>query len=298
MSAATIAQHIPVLRDEVVALLAPHSGGRYIDCTVGGGGHAKAILESSGPDGLLLGLDADPAAIALAEETLAPYGGRVRLVNGNFASMGRIARERDFAAVDGILFDLGLSALQLAAQRGFSFREEVPLDMRFDPRGPLSAAELVNELPEPELADLMRRYGEEPRARVIARRIVQERPIRTASQLARIVAAAVGGRRGAIHPATRTFQALRIAVNQELDNLAAALPQAVQLLRAGGRLVVLSYHSLEDRIVKNFFRTEAAAEDGPPRLAILTPKPLRPTAIELARNPRCRSAKLRAAQRL
>jgi len=212
--------------------------------------------------------------------------------------VGLIARERDFAAVDGILFDLGLSALQLAAGRGFSFREEAPLDMRFDPRGPLSAAELVNELPEPELADLMRRYGEEPRARVIARRIVQERPIRTASQLARIVAAAVGGRRGAIHPATRTFQALRIAVNQELDNLAAALPQAVQLLRVGGRLVVLSYHSLEDRIVKNFFRTEAAAEDGPPRLAILTPKPLRPTATELARNPRCRSARLRAAQRL
>lgn len=298
MRAATIAQHIPALRDEVIALLAPRPGGRYIDCTVGGGGHARAILESSGPDGLLVGLDADPAAIALAEETLAPYGRRVRLVNGNFACVGDIAREWGFAPVHGILFDLGLSALQLAAGRGFSFREEAPLDMRFDPGGPLSAAELVNELSEPELAGLIRRYGEEPRARVIARRIVQERPIRTASQLAQIIAAAVGGRRGAAHPATRTFQALRIAVNQELDNLAAALPQAVQLLGAGGRLVVLSYHSLEDRIVKNFFRTEATARDGPPRLAILTPKPLRPTAIELARNPRCRSAKLRAAQHL
>ncbi|HID87122.1 MAG TPA: 16S rRNA (cytosine(1402)-N(4))-methyltransferase RsmH [Anaerolineae bacterium] len=298
--------HTPVLYQEVIAGLQPRPGGRYIDATVGGGGHARGLLEGSSPDGRLLGIDADPMAIALARQSLAEYGERVILVNGNFAHLKEIAASHGFCPVDGILLDLGLSSFQLErAERGFSFQLEGPLDMRYDPQQGRTAADLVNTLPEDQLADILWRYGEEPRARRIARAIVAHRPIRTTTELAEIVQRTVPRRRR-IHPATRTFLALRIAVNEELDALARALPQAVELLAPGGRLAVISFHSLEDRIVKEFFRDQARGcicpPDVPvcvchhqPTLEVLTKKPIRPSEAEVRRNPRSRSARLRLA---
>lgn len=254
-------------------------------------------------------MDLDPDAIQHAQARLKIYAQRIVLIRGSFASLARIASAQAFQAVDGVLFDLGLSSLQLDdAQRGFSFQQEGPLDMRFDPDQELTAAELVNGLSLDELVQTLRRYGEERRARAIARAIVRERPVRTTKQLADLVTKVVP-RKGPIHPATRTFQALRIAVNNELEALEEALPQAVQVLRSGGRLAVISFHSLEDRLVKDFLVRESKACICPPEtpvclchhqptLRILTRKPIRPSLEEKENNPRSRSARLRFAEKL
>lgn len=295
-------QHTPVLLAEVIAALAPRPGGRYLDATVGGGGHALAVLQAAQPGGVLLGIDADPAALAATAERLAEAGLSQQAVlrHGSFADLAALAAEAGFTAVDGILFDLGVSSYQLdTPERGFSFAADGPLDMRLDPTQGPTAADLVNRLSERELAGIIFQYGEEHAARRIARAIVERRrsqPFQSTADLAAVVARAVGGRHGRIHPATRTFQALRIAVNHELDRLAAALPQAVALLALGGKLAVISFHSLEDRIVKQFLRAEAAGEA--PRLAIITKKPVVASDTEVAANPRARSAKLRVAVRI
>lgn len=301
--------HIPVLLQTVLGFLAVRSGGVYVDGTVGGGGHAAAILEASAPDGRLLGIDRDQAALEIARRRLSRFGERVTLRHGSFIHLTELAR--DFAPVDGVLLDLGLSSLQLEdAERGFAFSLEGPLDMRFDRtgRGP-TAADLVNALTVKELADLLYRYGEERQSRRIAQAIAEARPLQTTTELAEVISAAVGGRRRRIHPATRAFQALRIAVNDELAALEAVLPQAIDLLKVGGRLVVISFHSLEDRIVKHFLRREESECicppeipvcmcDHRPQVEILTSKPVRPSPEEVERNPRSRSARLRAAERI
>jgi 16S rRNA (cytosine1402-N4)-methyltransferase len=309
--------HLPVLVEEVMTMLAPAPGSLQIDATLGGGGHAERILEASSPDGRLLGLDADAAAIARVRARLGPrFGDRLVLHRANFRELAAVAPANDFGAVDGLLFDLGLSGFQLAdRERGFGIRTGGPLDMRFDTSQGVPAAELLASLDAVELTALLRRYGEEPRAPRIARAIVAARqtaPITTAEELAelivRVAPAGIPGRRR-IHPATRVFQALRIAVNSELDALDEALAAAVDLLRPGGRLVVLSYHSLEDRIVKRFLQAErrgcicpptvpVCVCGRPPRLRLVTRPSLTPTAAEMAHNPRARSARLRAAERL
>ncbi|MEA3339216.1 MAG: 16S rRNA (cytosine(1402)-N(4))-methyltransferase RsmH [Chloroflexota bacterium] len=302
--------HVPVLFQTVLDGLQPRPGGRYIDATVGGGGHTAGILTASSPDGRLLGLDRDLAALEVARARLASFSERVMLVHSSFICLEEIARARNFIPVDGVLLDLGLSSLQLAdPARGFAFMKDGPLDMRFDPQsaGP-TAAKLVNELPAEDLARLLYRYGEEKRSRRIVKAIMAARPLRTTGELAAVIERAVR-RRGHIHPATRTFQALRIAVNDELGALEAVLPQAVEILAPGGRLVVISFHSLEDRLVKRFMRRESRDCVCPPELPIctcdhraalrlITRKPARPTADELAANPRSRSARLRVAERL
>jgi 16S rRNA (cytosine1402-N4)-methyltransferase len=304
-----IREHVPVLYNEVLAGLQVRPGGSYIDGTLGAAGHATGILRTSGPGGTLLGLDADPEAIAFAREALRPFGDRATLRVANFRHIGAIARAEGLSGVDGILLDLGLSSRQLAdGERGFSFSQEGPLDMRMDPNSSNTAAGLVNSLPEEELADLLWRYGEEHRSRRIARAIVASRPVTTTAQLAAIVARSAGGGQK-IHPATRTFQALRIAVNDELQALTEALPQARDLLRPGGRLAIISFHSLEDRLVKRFFQQESRDCICPPELpvctcgheatlAIVNRKPMRPTEGEVERNPRSRSARLRIAEAL
>lgn len=304
-------EHRPVLLNEAIEALAVRPGRWYVDGTVGLGGHAAAILEASSPDGRLLGIDADPDALVTARERLAHFGERVRLVRGNFRDLAVIARAEGFAPVAGVLLDLGVSSFQLGpAGRGFSFLWDQPLDMRMDPDQPISARDIVNSYTAQELADLISRYGEERRGRVIARAIVRARPITTTVQLARVVEQAVGRARSRIHPATRTFQALRIAVNRELDALTAALRAAHDLLEApGGRLVVISFHSLEDRIVKEFLRRASRDCLCPPQtpvcvcghratLRLLTRGAVVPSPAEVAANPRARSARLRAAVRL
>ncbi len=302
--------HIPVMVSEVLQALAVQPGGRYVDCTLGEAGHAIAILGASAPGGQLLGIDADPKAIDSARSRLKPYAGSVALVNDNFANLEAICRRHQFYPVHGILLDLGLSSLQLAdAGRGFSFQVDAPLDMRVNPDQEVTAADLVNSLSQEELAHLISEFGEEPQARRVARYIVARRPVHTALELARVVEQAVGRRVGRIHPATRTFQALRIAVNSELVNLGQTLRQAIDLLGYDGRLVVISYHSLEDRLVKTFMRREASGclcpPDVPhcvcghnPRLKLVTRKPVRPSPAEVQANPRSRSARLRAAERI
>jgi len=254
----------------------------------------------------LLGIDSDPQAVGLARKRLAPFGDRAVLVRGNFSQLAPIASARGFTRADGVLFDLGLSSMQLAApERGFSFQQDGPLDMRFDPSGAVTASDLVNELEERALADLLRRYGQERQARRIARAIAGVRPLYSTAQLAALIQGVVG-RRERIHPATRTFQALRIAVNDELSVLGKALPQALDLLTTGGRLAVISFHSLEDRIVKQFLKREARDCICPPdvprcvcghlaRLRIITRRPIRPSEEEVASNPRSRSGRLRIA---
>jgi 16S rRNA (cytosine1402-N4)-methyltransferase len=308
--------HQPVMVEEVMQALSPVPGSSHVDATVGGGGHAVRILEASAPDGRLLGLDADPAAIARCAERFSGLGDRVVLRQANFEELASVAPAAGFERVDGILVDLGLSSYQLAdTARGFSFRTDGPLDLRFDPTRDRPASALLADLDERAIATLLRTYGEEPFAGRIARAVVAERrgaPIETAGQLAalvlRVVPAPRGGR-ARIHPATRTFQALRIAVNRELDVLPTVLAAAVDLLRPGGRLVVLAYHSLEDRIVKRFVATERRGCICPPevpvcvcghspRLRAVGPRPAFPSSDEIARNPRSRSARLRAAERL
>ena len=310
LSPNAIPSHTPVLTEEVISFLAVQHGGRYVDCTLGSGGHSRAILEASAPGGVLLGLDADPAAVQLATEALSNFAGSVRFVNANFRDLRDICDQYDFEPVHGVLFDLGLSSLQLAsADRGFSFQAEAPLDMRFGPDQTLTAADIVNEYSETDLANVIWQYGEERVSRRIARRIVAARPISSTTELAGIVARAVPGGRKRIHPATRTFQALRIAVNDELTAIAEALDQAQGILGSGGRMVVISFHSLEDRIVKQFMQRQSRDCICPPEipvcscdhkatLKVLTKRPVKPGEAEVSTNPRSRSARLRAAERL
>lgn len=290
--------HTSVLLESVLDALRPRPGVgfRALDCTVGGGGHSYGLLERSTPDGRLVGLDADPGALAEAATRLAPFASRFTLLNRNFHALADLAGE--LQQMDAIVFDLGLSSMQLESSgRGFSFRFDEPLDMRFDPQLDLpSASELLNSLPEGELERVLREYGEEPRARRLARTLVQRRarqPFDRTGDLVAAVTAALGPARGRIHPATRTFQALRIAVNDELDALEAGLDAALRLLKPGGRMAVISFQSLEDRIVKWRFRGWAEAG----LLQILTRKPQVPTLEEIRQNPRARSAKLRVAER-
>jgi 16S rRNA (cytosine1402-N4)-methyltransferase len=308
--------HLPVLAEEVMSMLAPAPGSLQIDATVGGGGHTERILEATDPDGRLLGLDADGAAIARVGQRLARFGDRLVLRQANFRELGSVAPAAGFGAVDGLLFDLGLSSFQLAdTDRGFGFRAGGPLDMRFDTGRGLPAAELLATLDAAELTALFRRFGEEPHAGRIAQAIVDARrtvPVATAEELAALVervSPRAPGSRGRIHPATRVFQALRIAVNEELDALDEALAAAIDLLRPGGRLVVLSYHSLEDRIVKRFLDAERKGCICPPslpvcvcgrtpRIRLVTKPSMTPTDAEIAANPRARSARLRAAERI
>lgn len=302
--------HTSVLLDEAIENLAVQPGGRYVDCTVGAGGHSLAIMRETEEGGLLLGLDADPHAIEFARESLSEYPDSVKLVNVNFRYLKETAQKLNFVPVHGVLFDLGISSMQLAeAGRGFSFQTEAPLDMRFSDTQSLTAAEIVNEYREEDLANLIWEYGEERYSRRISRAIVRARPLKTTTQLANIVARAVPDTRSRIHPATRTFQALRIAVNDELAALSDALEQARDILGIGGRLVVISFHSLEDRIVKQFMQRESRDCICPPEqptctcghlrtLKVLTKRPVTPSAAELDRNPRSRSARLRAAERL
>lgn len=305
------AVHTPVMLREVLAALNVQPGGRYVDGTAGAGGHAAAIMEAASPGGSLVGMDKDPEALARASKQLERFGADVHLVPGDYAHMGEVCRELNFVPVHGVLLDVGLSSLQLEdPQRGFSFQREGPLDMRFDPAQELTAEQIVNEYGERELIDILRRFGEEPRARRIAQRIIARRPLRTTTELAKVVEEAVGGRvRRQSHPATRTFQALRIAVNQELLSLADALPQAYGLLGDLGRLVVLSFHSLEDRIVKSFIQRESSDCICPPKqpactcdhkagLRKISRGAVRPSPEEIASNPRSRSARLRVAERL
>jgi 16S rRNA (cytosine1402-N4)-methyltransferase len=313
----TISRHVPVMASEVVTMLAPRAACSYVDATVGGGGHAERILGASDPDGRLLGLDADGAAIARARARLGTrYGSRLRLRQANFRELAEVAPGEGFAEIDGCLFDLGLSSDQLAdPARGFGFRTGGPLDLRFDTTRGVPATELLADLDAGALAALFRRYGEEPFAGRIARAIVEARrraPLETAEELAAIAERVAPSRspgRRRIHPATRVFQALRIAVNEELEALQAGLAAAVDLLRPGGRLVVLSYHSLEDRIVKRFLQAQrrgcTCAPEAPvcicgrqPRLRLVVPKGLVPGQAEVLANPRARSARLRAAERL
>ena len=310
------AGHLPVMSDEVITTLAPAAGGLQIDATVGGGGHTERILEAASPDGRVLGLDADQAAIDRVGLRLARFGERLVLRRANFRELATVAPAAGFGAVDGLFFDLGLSSFQLAdRERGFGFRAGGPLDMRFDVSRGVPAVELLETLDADALAALFRRYGEEPAAWKIAKAIVAVRattPVRTAEDLASLVERVVPVNprvRRRTHPATRVFQALRIAVNEELDALEEGLVAAVDLLRPGGRLVVLSYHSLEDRIVKRFLAAERRGCVCPPqapvcicgrtpRLRLITRPSLTPTEAEVDANPRARSARLRAAERL
>ena len=301
--------HTPVLLSETLRALAVQPGGRYIDCTLGGGGHAAAILDHSSPGGQLLGIDADPNAIEIAQERLQNYRDSILLVNDNFVNLHSICIKYDFFPVHGILFDLGLSSHQLNSNgRGFSFQYDAPLDMRFSPDQKVTAADIVNTTSKERLAHLIKTYGEEIYCHRIASNIIKERPIETTRQLALIIEKAVG-RRGKIHPATKTFQALRIIVNHELEYLETALRQAIDLLGYDGRLVLIAYHSLEDRIVKQLLQKEARScicpQDIPtcicghvPRVKIINKKVITPTITEIDINPRSRSAKLRAVERI
>lgn len=302
--------HEPVLYHEIIHALQPHGGGLYVDGTVGAGGHAWGILQASHPDGRLLGLDVDPQALELTREKLAGFDGRFILRQASYTTLTRQLSDLRWERVNGILLDLGVSSMQLETpQRGFSFLESGPLDMRFNPSSPLTAADLVNNLREEELVDILFRYGEERRARQVVRAILRNRPIITTSQLAQVVGGATSSGVPGMHPATRTFQALRIAVNKELTALESVLPQAVTALAASGRLAVISFHSLEDRIVKQFLRREAMDCICPPQQPVctcghkaslreVTRRPIRPQDEEVHRNPRSRSARLRVAERL
>lgn len=302
--------HAPVLYQQVLSALEPRAGGHYIDGTLGAGGHARGILAASQPDGCLIGLDRDPAALALAADRLASFGERAHLERASFSEMGRIAARLGWRQVDGILLDLGLSSMQLDdPERGFSFRREGPLDMRFDPSQELTADAIVNHWNQVEIARILRVFGEQPRAGKVAAAIVDARPIRTTAELAGVVARAAGRSRSGIHPATQAFQALRMAVNEELETLRAGLEAALPLLKTGGRLAVISFHSLEDRQVKQFFRREARDCICPEAQPVCTcghratirewnRRPVQPSAEEIQANPRARSARLRVATRL
>ena len=303
--------HRPVMLSQVIEYLRPRSGGVYIDATLGLGGHARAILEESSPEGKLIGIDRDRESLRKAARELDRFERRVELHHGNFARVKDIARRWRFGACDGILADLGLSSFQLeTAERGFSFQRSGPLDMRMDTDAPLTAAEVVNRFPERKLAGLIYSYGEEPGSRRIARAIVRARPLNDTLSLAEVVSRAVRSRRRSrIHPATRTFQALRIFVNGELEALRQFVASAIELLREGGRLAIISFHSLEDRIVKGSLGSLARGCICPPEMPacacgrkklvkLVCRKPVSPTEEETISNPRSRSARLRVAERL
>ncbi len=301
--------HLPVLYKEIIHALQPHSPGRYVDGTLGAGGHAAGLLELSSPHGQLLGLDVDPQALAIAREKLNRFGERVHIRQASYLQMAEQARLLNWETVDGIVLDLGISSMQVdTPERGFSFLQDGPLDMRFSPDASLSAADLVNTLAEEELADILYRYGEERLSRRIARAIVQARPLESTSQLAGLIQKTIG-RPEKIHPATRTFQALRIAVNRELESVEQVLPLATGVLKQGGRLAVISFHSLEDRLVKEYFRRESTDCLCPPRQPICTcghkatvkeisRKPMMAGEEESKINNRARSAKLRIIEKL
>lgn len=302
--------HTPVLYHETIKALQPQPGGLYVDGTVGAGGHAWGILEASSPDGKLLGLDLDPQALALAQERLAPFGDRVILKRASYVTLRGQLAALGWEPIHGMVLDLGVSSMQLdTPERGFSFRSDAPLDMRFNPEATTTAADLVNTLPEGDLADLIFRYGEERRSRQVARAIVAARPLYRTGALAEVIAKATSSGKPGIHPATRTFQALRIAVNGELEAIEQVLPQAIEALAPGGRLAVIAFHSLEDRIVKQFFRQESQDCLCPPRqplctcghkasLTEITRKPLQPSETEARENPRARSSRLRVAEKI
>ena len=301
--------HTPVLLRTTVELLNVRPGGRFVDATLGTGGHAEAILQLCSPGGSLLGIDADPKALDVARLRLSPHGQAVTLVNDNFRYLEAICRAHDFYPADGILLDLGMSSLQLDDKdRGFSFRYDAPLDMRFGPDQSTTAAKILNSFAEKDIAALLRDYGEERHSRQIARRIVAIRPIETTMQLVNAIEHLPGMTPGRIHPATRTFQALRIAVNREMENLEEVLSQTVRVLAKGGRLAVISYHSLEDRLVKHFMQAESKTCLCPPEVPVCTcghtptlrlvnRKAIAPPEEEVRGNPRSRSAKLRVAER-
>lgn len=302
--------HVPVLVNEVIEGLMPRSGGRYLDGTLGAGGHAEQILLASNPDGQLLGMDIDPLAIAIAKQSLLPFGERIHFANQNYVEMKSLITLLNWSKLDGILLDLGASSMQFnEAERGFSFSQDGPLDMRFGPDNLLSASDIVNEWAEEDIAIVLRDYGEESRHRKIAQYIVASRPISGTAELAKIVSRAIRAKKRGIHPATRTFQALRIAVNSELENIKQVLPDALSLLKSKGRLLVISFHSLEDRIVKQFIHRESKDCICPPEQLIcncdhlaslrkISKKPIFAQAIEIDGNPRARSAKLRIAERI
>lgn len=304
--------HMPVMLVEAVEALQIRPEGSYLDGTAGGGGHAAVIAKRLGPTGRLLALDRDEAAVKRVRERLAQWEKQVQVEHANFSEMESVARRHGYVSMDGVLLDLGISSFQLEPERGFSFMSDAALDMRMDRTQGATAADLVQQLDEAALADLLWRYGEEPASHRIARAIVAERahaPITTTAQLATVVERAVGGRHGKLHPATRVFMALRLAANQELEHLADGLEAALRLLAPGGRLVVISFHSLEDRIVKHTLQAHAGRwENLPaggrrwvgqqPAVKIVTRRPLTPTSGECEQNPRARSAKLRVAERM
>ncbi len=304
--------HVPVLVKEVVEGLSTLRQGTFVDCTLGLGGHARSLLEKLGSSSRLIGIDADAEALEKARHALADWEERVILIRDNFRNLGKILHGLGVEEVDGILFDLGMSSAQVDSPlRGFSFNREGPLDMRFDGRQSLTAAEIVNRYAEKEIMRIIREFGEERFPGRIASAIVRRRresPISSTGELAELIERVLGRRRGGIHPATRTFQALRIAVNQELESLREALPQSIMALKPGGRLLVISYQSLDDRVVKQTFREFEKGCICPPsvpecrcgrvsEVEILTRKPIRPSMEEVQRNPRSRSAKMRICQR-
>lgn len=302
-------QHKPVLYKEIIHALQPKSPGLYVDGTLGAGGHSRGILEACTPDGQLLGFDLDPQALALARETLAPYELRVHLVQASYTQLLDELNKLGWASIDGMVLDLGVSSMQLdRPERGFSFQADSPLDMRFNPTSGLSAAEWINTASESELTEALFKYGEEPKAKKIARDIVSARPLARTSQLAEIAKRAYPGH-SRVHPATRTFQAIRIVVNEELAAVEDVLPKAVASLKPGGRLAVISFHSLEDRIVKDFFREQSKEYINPPyeqlykeeRKAVvkeINRKPITGSDDEVKENARARSAKLRVVEKL
>jgi 16S rRNA (cytosine1402-N4)-methyltransferase len=306
----TPSPHIPVLYHEIINALAPYSGGLYIDGTLGAGGHAMGILAASDPDGKLLGIDLDPQALVIANRHLSVFKDRVFVRQGTYVDMASFVKEIGWLFVDGIILDLGVSSIQLdTKERGFSFLYNAPLDMRFGDQTSFNAADLVNSLAENDLANIIWKYGEEKYSRKIARIICQNRPINTTFELANLVKKAYGNQYSQIHPATRTFQAIRIAVNQEMQAIESVVPQAIRLLKPGGKLAIISFHSLEDRIVKSIFRTESKDCICPPNQPICTcnhiksikevnRKPIEASPEEITNNPRARSAKLRIAEKL
>ena len=302
--------HLSVLYQESINLLQPKNHGRYVDGTLGAGGHAAGILDSSQPDGQLLGLDIDDQALQIAEARLAKYGSRVLIKKDSYANLPEKLSSVDWKCADGILLDLGLSSMQMdTADRGFSFMKDAPLDMRFNKDQKRTAAEIINTWSEKDLIKVLWEFGEEPKSRQIAASIVSQRPISSTSQLAALILGVYRGKRGKVHPATQTFQALRIAVNEELDTLEKGLEEALKSLCRGGRLAVISFHSLEDRKVKQLFQRESRDCICPPEqpvcicghkasVRLITKKAIIPSQEEVVKNPRARSAKLRVVEKL